>query len=427
MSYPLFGPLKPKISSPRFIVLRPSWIKHKQRHTILQNGGIKMNERIVYLSMCFLLLGVPASFGKPIPVPQGVDNMIPTPEGTRRMRRRHVMVPMPTLPFKIDQRLLSHDRPARKYGKPYQGPMTDVHVHLNTRRRRGTTLEELKAVVDGIREAGVELAVVMPTPNEGRRGGHGTRRMHRKLLKELGGNMIKIMCCGNYVGQWIHNAYYETYTKESLDAFLKRLAMDLDSGLYSGVGEFGLYHFNKSGRQSTIRYPPNFEPFVKAVDLIAKRGYWILLHAETVDPKGGSYEDKFFAGIELLYKRNPNLKLIMAHTSTTNPDNVRQMLQRYPNLMIDFKIVKILKHWWYTEPVNNAKRELHEDWANLFEAMPEHFMVGTDDKFFRRRMTAEKYNRRNKRWRKVLGTLNAKAARMIAYENAKRLFGEITP
>ena len=301
--------------------------------------------------------------------------------------------------------------------------MTDVHVHLNTRRRRGTTLEELKAVVNGIREAGVELAVVMPTPNEGRRGGHGLRRMHRKLLKELGGKTIKIMCCGNYIGQWIHNAYYETYTKESLDAFLKRLAMDLDSGFYAGVGEFGLYHFNKSGRQSIIRYPPNFESFVKAVDLIAKRRYWILLHAETVDPKGTSYEDKFFAGIELLYKRNPNLQLIMAHTSTTNPDNVRQMLQRYPNLMIDFKIVKRLKNWWYTEPVNNAKRELHEDWANLFEAMPERFMVGTDDKFFRRRMDAEKYNRRNKRWRMVLGTLNPKAAKMIAYENALRLFG----
>ncbi len=60
--------------------------------------------------------------------------------------------------------------------------------------------------------------------------------------------------------------------------------------------------------------------------------------------------------------------------------------------------------------------------ANLFEAMPERFMVGTDDKFFRRRMDAEKYNRRNKRWRMVLGTLNPKAAKMIAYENALRLF-----
>ena len=386
-----------------------------------------MNKPIVFLSICFLLFGIPVVLSDTIPVPKGVDDMIPTPEGFRRIKRRHVMIPMPKLPFKIDRRLLSHDRPARTYGKPYQGPMIDVHVHLNTRSHRDTSLEELKKVADGIREAGVELAIVMPTPNEGRKRKHQKRRMHRKLLMELGGETIKIMCCGNYIGQWIHNAYYDTYSKEELEVFLQRLAMDLDSGFYTGVGELGLYHFNKSGRQAIIRYPPNFEPFVKAVDLIAKKGHWIMLHAETVDPKGASYEDKFFAGIELLYKRNPNLKLIIAHTSTTNPENVRRMLQRYPNLMVDFKIVKRLKSWWYTEPVNNAKRELHEDWAKLFEGMPERFMVGTDDKFFRRGMDAEKYKRRNKRWRKVLGTLNPKAARLIAYKNAKRLFGENAP
>ena len=62
----------------------------------------------------------------------------------------------------------------------------------------------------------------------------------------------------------------------------------------------------------------------------------------------------------------------------------------------------------------------------MFEAMPERFMVGTDDKFFRRGMDAEEYKIRNSRMRKVLGTLNPKAARMIAYENAKRLFGKNT-
>ena len=184
----------------------------------------------------------------------------------------------------------------------------------------------------------------------------------------------------------------------------------------------GLYHFNKSGRQSTIRYPPNFEPFVKARRLNRQEtGTGSYYTPITVDPNGGSYEDKFFAGIELLYKRNPNLKLIMAHTSTTNPDNVRRMLQRYPNLMIDFKIVKRLKNWWHTEPVNNANRELHEDWASLFETMPERFMVGTDDKFFRRRMTVEKYQRRNKRWRKVLGTLNAKAAWLMSLRKRQEI------
>ena len=86
--------------------------------------------------MCFLFLGVPAGLGNPIPVPKGGNDLVPTPEGMRRIKRRHVMIPMPTLPFKIDRRLLSHDRPARKYSKPSQGPMIDVHVHLNTRRPR---------------------------------------------------------------------------------------------------------------------------------------------------------------------------------------------------------------------------------------------------------------------------------------------------
>jgi len=385
-----------------------------------------LNMRIVILFMGIMLFGVPPSLGYSFQGQEGTGKLIPAPEGRSRIRRRHVMIPMPQLPFKVDRRLLSHDRPARAYSKPYQGPMIDVHVHLSTRAHKDTSLKNLKEVVEAIREAGVELAIVMPTPNEGRRRVHDKRRLHRKLLMELGGGSIKIMCCGNYLGQWIHNAYYDTYTKEGLDAFLQRLAMDLNSGIYTGVGEFGLYHFNKNGRQAIIRYPPNFEPFVKAVDLIAKEGYWILLHAETVDPEGASYEDKFFAGIELLYKRNPNLKLIIAHTSTTNPHNVWHMLRQYPNLMIDFKIVKRLKHWWYTEPVNNAKRELHEDWAKLFEEMPKRFMVGTDDKFFRRGMDAEKYKRKNGRMRNVLGTLNPKAARMIAYENAKRLFGKNT-
>ena len=364
-----------------------------------------MNKGVVFLSMYYLLFAVSACVSD---------------------KTQHVMIPMPKPPFKIDRRLLSHDRPARAYGKPYQGPIIDVHVHLRKSGREDMSSTELKEVADSIRGAGVELAIVMPTPNGGRIRRHQDR-WRRKWFKELGGKTIKLICCGDYVGQWIHNAFNDTYTKEGLEAFLNRLSRDLESGIYIGVGELGLYHFNKDGTQQVIFYPPNFEPFVKAFDLIAKKGYWILLHAETVDPDGVSYENKFFSGIELLYKRNPNLKLIIAHTSTTNPDNVRSMLRRYPKLMFDFKIVGNIENWWHTEPVNNAKRELHEDWAKLFEEMPERFMVGTDRKFFRRGMDAKKYQRKNRRLRKVLGTLDPKAARIIAYENAKRLFGENAP
>jgi hypothetical protein len=345
----------------------------------------------------------------------------PRPEGSLRRRPRRVMVDLPKPPFEIDRRLLPHDRAARAYGEPYLGPIIDIHLHLNTRRRRDTSLAELGEIAAGLRASGVERALVMPTPNEGRRRGHGQRRIHRKLLAEIGGKGIGLFCCGHYVGQWLHWAYYDTYTKESLERLLARLAADLDSGLYAGLGEIALYHFDKNGRQPIIRYPPNFEPFLKVVGLVASRRLWMLLHAESVDPKGVSYEDQVFGGIELLYRRYPDLKLIVAHTATTNPRNLRHMLERYPKLMIDFKLVKRVANWHHTEPVSNSDRRLHEDWAQLFEAMPKRFMVGTDSKFFRRRFDVAKYQKKIARYRKLLGGLKPHVARLIAYENAKRI------
>ncbi len=74
-----------------------------------------------------------------------------------------------------------------------------------------------------------------------------------------------------------------------------------------------------------------------------------------------------------------------------------------------------------TEPVNNSDGRLHKDWAQLFEAMPQRFMVGTDSKFFRRRFDVAEYEQHIASYREVLGGLNPRAARLIAYENAKRI------
>lgn len=374
--------------------------------------------RIAIIASLLLPLPSPAEAAS---VHEWRADVTPRPEGSRRQRRVRVMVDLPKPPFTIDRRLLPHDRAARAHGEPYLGPIFDMHLHLNTRGHRDTSIAELRTIARGLRASGVEKALVMPTPNEGRRRGADKRRLHRKLLSEISAKAIRVMCCGNYLGQWLHRAYYDTYSKESLDRLLSRLAADLDSGLYAGVGEIALYHFDKSGRQAIIRYPPNFEPFLKVVKVIASRGLWLLLHAESIDPKGVSYEDQVFGGIELLYRRHPDLKLIVAHTATTNPDNLRRMLKRYPNLMVDFKLVKRVANWHHTEPVTNAQRRLHEDWAQLFEAMPKRFMVGTDSKFFRRRFDVAKYQKKIARYRKVLGGLKPRVAKLIAYENANRL------
>ena len=151
------------------------------------------NRGIALLSMCSLLIALPGAFADTSP-------------------QRNKMVPLPKLPFEIDRRLLPHGRPARSSVRPYEGPMIDVHVHLNTGKRQ--TSSDLKRVLAGLREVDVEFAVVMPTPNEGRKGRHKVRPPNRKLLKKLGEKAVKLMCCGNYAGQWRKYAYHGSYIKE---------------------------------------------------------------------------------------------------------------------------------------------------------------------------------------------------------------------
>ncbi|NIQ39654.1 MAG: hypothetical protein GTN81_13840 [Proteobacteria bacterium] len=150
-----------------------------------------------------------------------------------------------------------------------------------------------------------------------------------------------------------------------------------------GIGEIGLTHFNKDGLQNVIECPPTFEPFLKIVGRIEKKGRWIDLHAEPVDPFGTSYENQVFGGLELLFHNYSNLKLILSHTAMTNPANVRGILMTYPNIMVNFKRIRKHRLWRNLEPITDKEGRLYNDWGELFEEMPMRFMVGTDEKFGR--------------------------------------------
>lgn len=330
---------------------------------------------------------------------------------------------IPPPAFEIRQTRSDANRPSREHHELYRGPLIDVHVHVLVSKRKGQHAAEPKRILDIIKSSGVELAIVMPTPNEGRRANHEDGVRLRERLVDLGGKRIEQFCGSNYLTYWMHRAYHEGYPKEELLGILQRLSEDLKSDECSGVGEIALYHFEKRPRQHVIEYPPNFEPFLRVVRLVADRGVWLNLHAEPVDPQGKSYEAELFGGMELLFRRNPTLKVILSHTAMTSPYNVRSMLRAYPNLIMDVKIQERHSWWRNLEPIVNPKGELYEDWAQLFEAMAERFMVGTDAKFGRPGFQITRYRNRIQQMRAILGTLNTKAAGLIAYGNARKIFG----
>ncbi|MFC1917703.1 amidohydrolase family protein [Chloroflexota bacterium] len=310
------------------------------------------------------------------------------------------------------------------------GNIIDTHAHLDPPNDGNINESSLMEIVQSIDSAGVGSIIVMPVPNEGMMPYSSLGMEQRIMLRQIGGDRIKVFCGSEYISNWLHDRYRSGHSESELNEVLNRLSEDMDNPECSGVGEIGLYHFNKTGTQNVIEYPPTFEPYLRIIGLVAEKGNWLDLHAEPVDPDGKSYEDQVFGGLELLFQKYPNLKLILSHTAMTNPTNVRKILETYPNIMMNFKPITNHKRWRNLEPITNPGGLLYSDWAELFEEMPDRFMVGTDEKFGRihkDKRTTEgvpviKYEEDIKHMRSILSSLNSDAAELIAYQNAERIF-----
>jgi hypothetical protein len=221
---------------------------------------------------------------------------------------------------------------------------------------------------------------------------------------------------------WLHQICHGKKVSDNLDDVLAQLSEDISSGDYIGVGEIGMLHFTKKPGQALLAFQPNFAPFLDIVEEVAKHDLWLDLHIEPVDPDGVSYEDWAFGGLQLLLDRNPTLKVLYSHTAMTNPDNARRILETYPNVMMSIKPMGPTSSWMNLEPILNSKGELYEDWAKLFEEMPDRFAIGSDAKFLWKGYALDQYGWIIEKLRLMLGNLSPETARKIAYDNAKKIF-----
>ena len=348
--------------------------------------------------------------------------------GTAKNKLTESPIVIPPPAFEVEPMRSDPQRPVRSSGRSYDGPLFDTHAHLYPPRGRNKAAAvidkgELKEIIRVMKKLGVEHVIFMPTPNDGIRPHQRLGVVKRKLIKDLDPKRVMVFCGSNYITTWLNSAYHNRYKEEELQNILTLLSNDLDSGEYAGVGEIATYHFDKGfKRQHVLKYPPNFEPFLQIVDLIAKKGMWLDLHAEPIDPNGKSYEKEVFGGLELLFRRNPDLKLLYSHTAMSNSKNVRRILQTYPNVMMSIKIETRHDRWRNLEPVVNTQGEVYKDWAQLFEEMPERFMIGADFHFGRKGVKLKKYEKKIKRFRQMLAALNPQAAQLIAFENAQKIF-----
>ena len=247
-----------------------------------------------------------------------------------------------------------------------------------------------------------------------------------QLLREGSDGRVSVLCGSDYLTEWMNSVgRYRGRSAEEIAQQMARLAGDLKSGACTGVGEIGFRHYDKTrvGYQLLIDLPPVYEPLLAIADTAARLGVPLDLHAEPAEPNGARHEAEVFGTYARMFERNPNLRLVLAHSGMTSVRNARALLVAYPTLMMNINFGKH-KHdmWRNLEAVGDLQGRVYSDWAELFEEMPDRFMVGSDMFFSRVDSPDEGYERRIHHVRRSLGSLAPGAARRIAFENAERVF-----
>ena len=176
----------------------------------------------------------------------------------------------------------------------------------------------------------------------------------------------------------------ETYSwlfDESVPGMLSEL---LDKNVYAGIGEFHVF-----GDQVEL-------PVFQSVLTLAEK-HQMFLHAH-------SDAD----AVQRIFKHYPEAIVLWAHSGFDQPDEIRAMLEAYPNLWSDLA--------YRSEHAYGDK--VDAEWLALFSDYPERFMLGTDTFAPERWYYVKEHADWSRQW---LASLPSELAENIAYRNAEDL------
>jgi len=119
-------------------------------------------------------------------------------------------------------------------------------------------------------------------------------------------------------------------------------------------------------------------------------------------------------GLERLFRQDKDARILWAHSGFDRPEQVRDMLRRYPNLWCDLAF----------RNEHGTAGKVPAEWRGLFTEFPDRFMVGTDT------FTPERWHYvvEHAQWSRAwLADLPPALAERIAWRNGDALFAGWTP
>jgi hypothetical protein len=242
-------------------------------------------------------------------------------------------------------------------------PIVDVHIHYS---HDSVEMTPPETVIELMKKAGLKHALVSSSDDKG-----------TQLLANLAPDLI-IPGLRPYrrrgeLGTWFTDPEALKYVKD-------RLA----EHRYASIGEFHLF-----GADVDLPIPREMVRLAKTHNLI--------LHAH-------SDAD----AVRRLFKQDPSMKVIWAHSGFDSPEEVAELLGEYPNLWSDLAFRSDMGEGDGVNP----------RWKKVFEAFPNRFMVGTDTYTPERMYFIPEHAQSSRQW---LSALPKELAENIGWRNASEL------
>ena len=268
-------------------------------------------------------------------------------------------------------------------------PFADIHVHFNWDQKE---VIDARSIVDKLRAADIDFAVVSSTPSE----------LALELARTAGDLVLPLF--SPYTHELGRQDWY-------LDPRTAELAEEgLRGGLYRGIGEVHFMH----GFRPRIDNPV----FQRLLELAEDYRVPVLVHIDSAS------ESPF---VELCRAR-PGLKLIVAHAGgNLRAVHMRRLIEGCAGAMIDFSA----RDPWRYGGLTGDDGLLLPAWRELVIEHPDRFMVGTDPVWKVTR--TQSWDRADDGWdyfeqllayhRYWLDDLPQPVARRLRLDNARELFG----
>lgn len=327
--------------------------------------------------------------------------------------------------------------PTPRPGLPY---IIDTHNHLfgQVGGIQGSTLLDYEGAAQVALETmdrlGIRKLIIMPPPF----APHHPQSYDADPLIGIvrwRPDRFAFLAGGGSLNPMLHQAARDGNMGPDVRARFEQKALEILSRGALGFGEMTAEHFSLGGPGHPYESaPPDHPLFLLLADIAARHDVPIDLHMEAVSeeaplpnrlssPPNPRVLRPNIAAFERLLAHNPKAKIIWAHAGWDNTGHrsaklSAELLARHPNLYMSLKVGPD------SGPENRPvarERGLRPEWRELIRAFPDRFVIGSDQFYVSPRSTA-RFPRHPEATIGILAGLPPDVARMVAHENARRIF-----